>query len=124
MSGSSDPPPSRLEPNVAEHVTRIANLWFQTPKPAIGIAHLDPVQAVAGDAVKEPFAVIHQPDHEPPLRGHARIDHGMLHVDRLAGLGVGKWEADLGVLRGGGIDRAGPGGQLKAAARLRSGRAQ
>ena len=80
---------------------------------------LDAVQAVGADPLEKRLVVVHQPDHELSLRLHARVDHGVLQIHRLA-LVVGEHKTDLGMFLGKRIDLAGTCREIVALARSRA----
>ena len=93
-----------LEADVAE-VLRVGGDGVELAEPAASVVHADVVVAVAVDLVGDDGVMAHQPDHELPARGDARVDVGRLHVGRLA-LAV-EVELDLRIRLRGRVDLAG-----------------
>src|SRR5262245_4902296 len=64
----------RFESNFSQILVVIwRRLARQLAKPAIGIMHLDSVQAIASDALKECRVIPHKPNDEPALWGDPRV---------------------------------------------------
>lgn len=80
-------------------------------EPAVRVMWLDAVIAKAGDALKQPLIVPHEPDHELALRRHPRVHHSVLKICGLPFV-IGKGELDLGMFLGLGINLAGPLGEI------------
>lgn len=101
-----------LEAQLAEGRAVVTGGGGDQAEPFVGVVHLDRVQAVVAETVKERGFVIHEPDHELAARGDAGVDDGVLEVLRFAGF-VSEDETDFRMFAGARIDLVGAGGEVK-----------